>query len=554
MDKSSHGEPQPKLRKISNLGFIKQEDSLDASIARLIALDGFPFLAFVTSTELRKSLKARGFDVPKSTDTIKRKFMDFYFKCKASMKTEINNLKSKGNKFSLTFDEWTSTSNKRYISLILHSNENFFNLGLIRLKKSGTAINCVQYIEERLKEYELSLSKDIVGFTTDGASTMQKIGKIIEPKQQMCFAHGVHLALLDVLYKTPPVVQTFHDDDSSSDEEEDDLGNIEIHYGKTQNEITDRFNIKPIIEKVRKITKMFRKSPTKNDVLQKYVKEDLGKELKLILDCKTRWNTLFSMCKRFAELEIPIKKALIDLKYPPVTEKEFEVINLIVKVLNPIKATVEALCRNDMNLCKADAALSFMTNELTSMGCTLSDELNESLQKRIKERRTIYSTLLNFLKNPNLKSKMDEDFEMFLIKNEITNLMSRFKTNTTHNLSVEEISVSDSDEDIVIEETITIEKKLNDAIKNVKSPIKSINTVTDDIKSSIDSEIKLFVSGGIRGTYLQAAYNHLLTILPTSVDCERCFSSASYIGNKIRSSLSDETLDAIIFLRAFLKQ
>ena len=56
--------------------------------------NNLPFSLFVTSTELRKSLKARGFEVPKSRETIKAKFMEYFIKCKNDMKKEIVKLKS----------------------------------------------------------------------------------------------------------------------------------------------------------------------------------------------------------------------------------------------------------------------------------------------------------------------------------------------------------------------------------------------------------------------------------------------------------------------------
>ena len=50
---------------------------------------------------------------------------------------------------------------------------------------------------------------------------------------------------------------------------------------------------------------------------------------------------------------------------------------------------------------------------------------------------------------------------------------------------------------------------------------------------------------------LQAAYSYLGTVLPTSVDGERCLSTAPYVDYKIRS---DDMLDALIFLGNYLKQ
>ena len=80
-----------------------------------------------------------------------------------------------------------------------------------------------------------------------------------------------------------------------------------------------------------------------------------------------------------------------------------------------------------------------------------------------------------------------------------------------------------------------IAKKLFDAIEKCKSPIKSINRVTD-LDTQLSKAINLF-TGGIRGEYLRAAYSYLGTILPTNVDCERSFSTAAYVDHKNRTKV-----------------
>jgi len=57
----------------------------------------------------------------------------------------------------------------------------------------------VSLLESKLAEFGLSIHADIVCICTDGASEMVKVGKIIEPEQQLCLAYGVQLAVLDVL-------------------------------------------------------------------------------------------------------------------------------------------------------------------------------------------------------------------------------------------------------------------------------------------------------------------------------------------------------------------
>ena len=95
----------------------------------------------------------------------------------------------------------------------------------------------------------------------------------------------------------------------------------------------------------------------------------------------------------------------------------------------------------------------------------------------------------------------------------------------------------------------SIAKKLFDAIKECKSPIKSINWVTD-LDTQLSTEVDLFTSGGGRDKYLQAAYSNLGAILPTSVDCESCFPTAPYVDYKI---CSDDMLDALIFKKKLFK-
>ena len=42
---------------------------------------------------------------------------------------------------------------------------------------------------------------DIVAIITDGARVMKKVGRIINIDQQLCFAHGVQLDVIQVLNK-----------------------------------------------------------------------------------------------------------------------------------------------------------------------------------------------------------------------------------------------------------------------------------------------------------------------------------------------------------------
>ncbi len=76
----------------------------------------------------------------------------------------------------------------------------FWNLGLARITGSLKAERCIGILKEKLKDNWICLDLDVVCTGTGGASVMAKVGKIIDAEQQLCFAHGLQLAVIDVLY------------------------------------------------------------------------------------------------------------------------------------------------------------------------------------------------------------------------------------------------------------------------------------------------------------------------------------------------------------------
>ena len=53
--------------------------------------------------------------------------------------------------------------------------------------------------------------------------------------------------------------------------------------------------------------------------------------------------------------------------------------------------------------------LTFMIHANRAINCSLAKDLYKLLRKIIEERRTVYSSLLNFLKNPNKESDFDKN-------------------------------------------------------------------------------------------------------------------------------------------------
>ena len=66
----------PAKKLITNY-FVQNDNSLESILARMTSSDGLPFRFFITSMEERKSLIARGFNVPKSATTIRNMVIDY---------------------------------------------------------------------------------------------------------------------------------------------------------------------------------------------------------------------------------------------------------------------------------------------------------------------------------------------------------------------------------------------------------------------------------------------------------------------------------------------
>ncbi len=465
----------------------------------MIALDGLPFRVFTTSVDLRRALESDGYIVPKSPNTVRNIVMEFTQKVREQEKAEIVKLLQKGDRFNISHDEWSSLKRRRYLNIILHhKTEKILNLGLIRMKGTMDAEAIVRKIEERLKTFGVSIDQHIVSQMTDGCNTMKKVGRISSCEQQLCFAHGVQLAVLDVLYqkkKTKPKTakpideqsENNDSDESNDDEENDDDGDEQefisdeddideddlFSFAENVNEIDGSFvlaadvsvmrelpeNLKNSVNKVRQIVKKFKNSPVKNDVLQSYITDEFKSESQLKLDCKTRWSSLLDMCDRFCVLEKPIRKALVDVGDGlNIEEEELSIVLEIVDALKPVKAAVEALCRRDASLLTADAILSFAMNQLQQQNTGLSVALFDALEKRISERRTHLSGVLKYLHTGSTSNLNNSDEADSSVSSEVLSIFNIPSKKTVESVIVQMLTRLDSEQQERDEEAGVLEK------------------------------------------------------------------------------------------------
>lgn len=501
---------------------------------------------------------------------------------------EIRGMKKK-RKLCLSTDEWTSVANKRYSNVNIHDGERTLNLGLKRMKGTMRALQCAELIIQTLREFEIDCEKDVLSVGTDAASVMIAMAKILHLHNQLCFAHGAHLAVIDTFFKDPkkpparrgrPRTVTNVIDESiivvedcdviitqsqaptldtgtagTSNEPEDNDGDDWVNKFEVEEEIivaplTDEFNISSLVEKVRTVTRMFRKSPTKTDNgLRAATETILNQELMLELDSPTRWNSTITMISKFLRLYRGgvLQLALTNISVDSVfTEEEIGTLTAVEEALKPLNEVIEALCRRDSNLLKADTIFSLVLEELDNQNSPIARKLSLNLSKRIKERRTMASKVLQHLHSSNRVS-LHHSFEYATreeINKYIADLWDKFHPR-------EEDSAETEEEEVPLTNGANFKERLTYAIERDCGPQKILHRGQLDTKRTVHEEMYCFNSTGVKGKILSFVYTNLLSIPPTSVEAERNFSAAGRTCTKIRSKLTDKSMDTLSALRSY---
>jgi hypothetical protein len=99
-----------------------------------------------------------------------------------------------------------------------------------------------------------------------------------------------------------------------------------------------------------------------------------------------------------------------------------------------------------------------------------------------------------------------------------------------------------------------LQEKLARAIdKKINSKISSKSRTTKDVMGIVKKELAIFEIEGKRGANFESCYENLNSIPPSSVKPERVFSGCGRTVTKIRSSLHDDSVDMLTFLRGYFK-
>ena len=235
--------------------FKPEKQSLGELVGKLTALDGLTFNQIATSERLFLALKADGYDLPRSHKGVRDLVMKQREDRVKTIRGELNAIKQKDGRFSITFDEATSMRNSQYMNINVHFQDGFRSLGLIRIQGSLNATKAIKLVEERLQLFGVDLNKDVVASVMDGASLMVKFGKDTCPEHVTCYAHAIHLAVCDVLYKKTQLQKPSENFNCLLSDCESDTENDPIAEGDDNSEEEEQNKAVPLASNLQDVVK-----------------------------------------------------------------------------------------------------------------------------------------------------------------------------------------------------------------------------------------------------------------------------------------------------------
>ena len=576
-------------------------ESMDGVVARLASQDNIPFNTIASSSVIRPLvLKYTGENVPYSPNTIRKITMRAAALTRSEIRDKLERYQLTGGSFSIAFDEATArNAPHRYISLSVFAQApeeqqeelcRAFHLGLIQVSGSVTADVVADAVEDRLLNFGVSM-RSCYFACTDAASTMINAVAKLGLSSQLCFVHGLHNALAEVSRieafrnvscpsesedsRTEEDDEAEESDDDSDDDLDDDLDDEDTDDDVDESSSADDENemamdaetasdsgtssasdpfptVKEAMANLRTILKFIKKSGPRRDQLRQLTAKPQynGKSLSIKLDVRIRWYSTITMLERALLILPAINAVLAENDEEQIGRAAKIQLQNILKVLQPFKVAMKCLCSAKATLVHADRVFVVLFDNLLRLNTDYSLALRSAAIKYIKKRRSKFSTLLQYLVDPQY------DFEVEKLLG-----LPRLTEKTLTDLILE-ILRRDSNSDVgggvnTVEEEEAPQEPAPLSFETIFStPLRAPTRIVKDSEPTVAKvrlEMKKHEAKNGLGELLKSCLSKLLTVQPSSVEPEREFSRMNHVCTSSRNSLSPKTLDSLVVLRSSLR-
>ncbi|XP_018493795.1 uncharacterized protein LOC100908907 [Galendromus occidentalis] len=493
---------------------------------------------------------------PKSGSTLRKYLKEDADVVRDQMRAILKGIIEGGYKLAMSFDEATVVGTDRYITVNVHhhavllGNSKILPLGLIRIDDRQTGSNLCDLISGRLRGVGLS-TEDFAAASTDGASNVRRALDLMLIKQQKCFAHGLDLVVRKTIYGRNALafdidILLADRGDDVPEETENGVSDDTFRDSLDETEVdadlgTTAVCLGAVIDRLRSACREFKRKPIMMDEIRKTTRKEEfnGRELRPILDCRTRWYSTCLMIERALRI-LPALNNVLSRHGTPISATDVSALEQIADALIPFKRAILMLCKKEATLLTADKLCILLLSDLRKIDTELATLLRENFVAEILKRRSIFSSVLSILSDPSCSFDLEKeigqgipsDLAIIEVLEEI--LPSRSSAPLRHSV------VEEPEELVLTWQTVYAEPTAS------SSPRSSPPLCT---KGTLERDLTLFKAGGGRSQALTLCKEILEAIPPTSVQPERDFSVLRLMLGENRTSFSPETLDDIFILK-----
>lgn len=274
------------------------QKEVDEKLIKMITTDLQPF-SVVEDKGFREYTKALNpsYTLPGRKVLSQTMVPDRFLKCQAKVKGKVAQAAS----VCLTTDCWTSQTTTSFLSVTCHYIDEDFEmvsylLDCFEFSDRHTADNLAEQLSKIAEEW--GVSDKVVACVTDNAANVVAAVRKLDWRQLSCFAHTLNLIV---------------------------RGSLGVMEGT--------------VEKVKAIVQHFHKSTVAAERLRGTLRQMQLPDLKLIMDCPTRWNSTLYMLKRFSHMKDAIVStmALTNPSMATLSPNEWEAITEACEVLQPFE-------------------------------------------------------------------------------------------------------------------------------------------------------------------------------------------------------------------------
>lgn len=462
------------------------------------------------------------FSIP-SSSFLKKKLTEKYEVSVQEFKEKLENIQH----VCVMADVWTETMNEKSflgttITFLEGTKCITRNLGVSELKSNHTKDYLASVLKEKLYDFCIGLEKIRCIVTDNGANLIAAVKLLVGEKKHLpCFAHTINLVVESALSSDP---------------------------------------VKLIIGKVRDVVKYIKNSVVNSDKLRK-IQVDKGvpegNVKKVILDVKTRWNSVYYMLERFIDIMKLCSEILIDDRNSPQmpSAQEIEVIKQIINLLRPFEYVTRELSGElYITVSKVIPMINCIHSQIESYNSnlTITNSIKESILSQLCKRfgNTEFNSHLALatLLDPRFKNIHFRD--PLACCNAIKKLRDLIKADSGSGTGSDS---SGEDSRQAPDPSYDFWKPHKDLVHGKK---RKKNNPEDEVSVYLGNSVSVLKSDPLEqwedmkyvfpSLYKQA--REFLVTTASSVPCERLFSKAGETISQRRNKLSGSNLEKLLFL------